>query len=231
MKRQILVAAMLTVCVSTYAQNNERKVSVSKTSQLDYAVANDGKTKDGLYYVKNTSNNSLLVQGHYKDGMRAGTWYFFDNNHNLTMRYSYDQKKMLFIDQTQLKNVKVNILTNDADVAKKASVPLPLCPVDYYVSLIGNEIYSKYFEPANENLTAEITAHIDANGKATYTVAYIVKNKKTPEKQIEMNAAFPIEWIPSSFNDKTLPSEFTVYAKIQASTVADNNFSRFRWDN
>jgi len=232
MKLQILITAMLAVCVSAYSQSNEKKVNISKTSQLDYTVANDGKTKDGLYYIKNTANNGLWVQGHYKSGMRSGTWYFFDSKQKLTMRYNYDQQKLLYIDQASLKNVKVKVLADDTTIAKNASAPLPLCAVDYYVALIGSEIYTNYFEPANENLIAEITAHIDAKGTATYTVAYIIKDKKMPEKQIAMNnMVFPIEWIPSTYNGKAIPSEFTVYAKIQSSTVADNNFPRFRWDN
>ncbi|MES2274479.1 MAG: hypothetical protein V4592_00535 [Bacteroidota bacterium] len=231
MKHQILVAAMLAVCTTAFAQGQEKKVKITQTSQLDYVVANDGRTKDGLYYVRNTTNDAVMVQGHYKNNERAGTWYFFDGKANLTMRYSYDQKKMLYIDPASLKNVAVHVLSEDADVAKNASAPLPLCPVDYYITLIGNAIYNNYYESANENLTAEITAHIDDKGKAVYTVAYLVKDKKTPEKQIELNVPFPIEWVPSAYKDKALPSEFTVYAKIQPNTVADNDSRRFRWDN
>lgn len=230
MKHQILMAAMLAACVTASAQNQEKKVAINKSAQLDYTVANDGRTKDGLYYVKNTANDGVLVQGHYKNNERTGTWYFFDAKEKLTMRYNYDQKKLLYIDQASLKNVSVHVLSYDEEVAKNASAPLPLCPIDFYVSLIGNEIYSNNYDPANDDLTAEITAHIDAKGKAIYTVAYLSKDKKTLEKQIDLNVAFPIEWIPSVYKDKAIPSEFTVYAKIQANTVADNDYRRFRWN-
>ncbi|QKJ31398.1 hypothetical protein HQ865_17050 [Mucilaginibacter mali] len=232
MKHQVLVAAMLAVCVSASAQTQEKKVALTKHAELNYTVANDGKTKEGLYSVKNTDNNGVLVRGSYKDGNRAGTWYFFDSKEQLTMRYNYDQKKVLYLDAKALDNVKVNVLSDDATIVKDASVPLPLCPVDFYVTLIGKEIATNYNDPTNEGVTAEITAHIDEKGKAVYTLAYVYgKNKKSTPKVIGLNAAFPVEWVPSTYKDKTIPSEFTVYAKIESANSSDDNYRRFNWAN
>jgi hypothetical protein len=231
MKHQILLAAMLAVCVSASAQNEEKKIPLTKHSELTYTVANDGKTKDGIYAVKNTANNGVFVQGRYKDGNRTGTWYFFDDKEKLTMRYSYDQKKVLYLDKSALENVQVNVLSDDADIAKNASVPLPLCPVDFYVTLIGKEIAANYNDPMNDGATAEITAHVDEKGKAVYTIAYMTsKDKKSTPKIIALNSAFPVEWVPSAYNDKTVPAEFTVYAKIQSAGAGEDTYKRFRWN-
>ena len=230
MKTKLLFMALLAVCLSVSAQQNEKKVMLTAQSQLDYTVASDGKTKDGLYYIKNLTNDALWVQGHYKNDVRSGTWYFFNGKSQLTMRYNYDQHKLLFIDSSALKNVAVHVLSDDATIAKNASAPLPLCPIDYYVSLLGSEIYANYNDPAYEDLTAEITAHIDEKGKATYTLAYLYKKSKSLEKAIELTVPFPIEWVPSKYHDKTIPSEFTVYANIR-SNDSTSGAARFRWDN
>lgn len=231
MKHQVLMAAMLAVCVSASAQTQEKKVTLTKHAELNYTVANDGKTKEGLYSIKDPDNNGVLVRGSYKDGNRAGTWYFFDGKEQLTMRYNYDQKKVLYLDKNALTNVKVNVLSDDATVAKNASVPLPLCPVDLYVTLMGKEIVTNYNDPARDGSTAEITAHVDEKGKAVYTLAYITgKDERTTPKIINLSAAFPVEWIPSTYNDKAVPAEFTVYAKIESANNTDDNYRRFNWN-
>lgn len=232
MKHQVLVAAMLAACVTASAQTQEKKVAISKSAELNYTVANDGKTKEGLYAIKNPKNDGVLVRGNYKDGNRAGTWYFFNDKEQLTLRYNYDQKKVLFLDQNALSNVKVNVISDDAEVAKNASVPLPLCPVDLYVNLLGKEIAANYKDPVNNGATAEITAHVDEKGKAVYTIAYITgKDKKTTPKIIAVNPVFPVEWVPSVYHDKPVAAEFTIYAKIDQGENADENFRRFNWSN
>lgn len=130
-----------------------------------------------------------------------------------------------------LNNVAVHVLSDDPVIAKNASAPLPLCPVDYYASLIGNEIYAHYYDPTNDNLTAEIIAHIDASGKATYTINYIYKEKKTLQQAIDFRPIFPIEWIPATYDKKAIPSEFAIYAKITPPGDDKEDFPRFRWDN
>lgn len=231
MKNRMLLIFLMAVSFYASAQSNEKKVKITTKSELEYTVANDGKTKDGLYYIKNLANNALWLQGHYKNNMRSGTWYFFNSKAQLTMRYNYDQQKLLFIDTSSLHNIAVHVLSEDAAIAKNASAPLPLCPIDYYVSLIGNQIYTSYYDPANENLTAEVTAHIDTEGKAVYTLAYLNNDKKTAEKVVDLNVAFPIEWIPSKYGDKAIPSEFTIYANIKSNSTVKDDFRRFRWDN
>jgi len=232
MKSRLIGVALLAASLSASAQTTEKTVSITKTSEVAYSVAPDGKTKDGLYYLKNLNNQGVWIRGSYKDNARAGTWYFFDAKENLTMRYSYDQKKLLYIDPKSLKNVTVHVLSDDQDVAKNASAPLPLCPVDYYANLIGNRIYTDNYDSTNDGLTAEITAHVDAAGKAVYTVAYIVKDKKTKETSIDMPPNFPIEWLPSTYKDKAIPSEFVIYAKLDKGAATDGqNMMRFNWNN
>ncbi len=229
MKSKLLAIAMLSVSMSAFAQDNEKTVDVTKTAQISYNVAADGKTKDGLYSLKNLENKGLWVRGSYANNERSGTWYFFNAKEQLTMRYSYAQKKMLFLDPKSLANVSVKVLSDDAEVAKAASAPIPLCPVDFYVNLIGAKVYAEYNDKSEETLTAEITAHIDVNGKATYSVAYLVKDKKTRPVEVAFAPGFPIEWIPSTYQDKKIASEFTVYAKLDAA-VDGTGFQRFRWD-
>ncbi|GAB3923979.1 hypothetical protein [Mucilaginibacter myungsuensis] len=229
MKKQILAIAMLATGLSASAQELEKTAEITKTVQLSYNVAPDGKTKEGLYSLKNLSNKGLWLRGSYANNARSGTWYFFDSKENLAMRYSYDQKKVLFLDPKSLSNVAVKVLSDDEEVAKTASAPIPLCPVELYVSLIGNKVATEYYDKANEGLVAEITAHIDVNGKATYSVAYQIKDKKTRPIEVAFTPSFPIEWLPSKLGDKKLPSEFTVFAKVDEAKD-EYNFNRFRWD-
>ncbi|MDB5144608.1 MAG: hypothetical protein JWQ66_3321 [Mucilaginibacter sp.] len=240
MKYLLSLFAVL-ACLSASAQK-EKTVKLNDTTKLTYAVADNGRTKDGVYYIKNTVNDGLWVQGNYKQDARFGSWYFFDaNDKKLVMRYNYDQKKLYYFDKDQLKNVSVRVLTTDEDVAKKASAPLPLCPVNYLLTVLVNRIYTD-MNLGDGSIQAEITAHVDSTGKASYTLVYNDPNKEKPKsddgstevapvKQWKIKLddnLFAIEWLPSSYNNKGLNSNFTIYALISPKTQP--HFQRFRWD-
>ncbi|MBK0380322.1 hypothetical protein [Mucilaginibacter segetis] len=227
MKNTLLTALLVGTCLAASAQKEEKHVKLSDTTQLVYAVADNGHTKDGAYYIKNLKNDGLFLKGYYKNDERAGTWYFFNTQNKLTMSYDYNDKKIGYVDPNSLKNIAVNILTKDAEVKEKASVPLPLCPIDYYSSLMAREANIV----SEADLDAEITAHIDAKGNANYTVRYIKGKQATPEQTLKVDNKFDIDWVPSMYDNKPIASEFTVYATIKANDRDAYKTRRFRWDN
>lgn len=229
MKKNLLFALLMAGSLAAGAQTAETKVKLSDSTQLVYAEAGNGY-KDGVYAVKNTKKDAVLLQGNYKQDKRIGTWYFFDANNKLTMRYNYDQKKLVYLDQDALKNVSVDIESDDADAKTKASAPLPLCPIDLYTSYITKKLYAAG-NNADGKLDAEITAHVATDGTATYTVSYMgTNNHKVMNQKLNLpNDKFEIEWIPAKYKNQPIESKFTVYTIVQANDT--KTFRRNSWNN
>jgi hypothetical protein len=231
MKNTIFLMMLMAAGLSASAQTSEKKTKIDNISLAVYNVDTKSHEKEGIYAVKNLNNDGLWLQGSYKDGQRTGTWNFFNKDFKLAMRYNYDRKKLAFVDANELKNVSVTVLSDDNNVKNGASAPLPLCSVDYYLQLMANNIYA-FSDSKNWGSDAEITAHIGIDGKATYSVTYLVDGKKSEKQKVKQaNDKFVIEWIPSMYNNKPVEAEFTAYVKIAPDESVPDQTKRLRWDN
>ncbi|GAA4924246.1 hypothetical protein [Mucilaginibacter defluvii] len=228
MKNLILSALLLSACTA-FAQK-EKKHQITENTQAVYAVADDGKTKEGLYAVRSMKDDAAIVQGYYKNDARAGTWYFFDSQKKLSLRYNYDTKKILYYDKTQLDNVEVKILKGTEDEKKNASAPLPLCSTDYLATLLLSRMPQIINAPGGE-MDVVIDARVDADGKARYTVGYKT-DKGDYEKQVikldNDSDKFLVNWIPAAYNGKSLDADFILVAKYNNDP---NTQRRTRWYN
>jgi hypothetical protein len=221
----MLATAVMPVCAQTA---KSKKVNLPDGSQVVYEVAADGKTKEGTYVVNNRENKELWMHGFYKNNDRIGNWTFFDAKYEPALRYNYSQKKITYINNDAFKDVNVNILSDDAAVKKGASIPIPLCSVDELKALISSKVYLLY-DNVNSELEAKVTAHVNAEGKAYYTVQYPSSNGKMQDGKLALdNSQFNITWLPSKFNDKPVDAEFTMTITITPANV--ERWHRFRWD-
>ena len=230
MKNKIFLMVLMAAGLSASAQTTEKKSKINNVSMAVYNVDSKSHQKEGIYAVQNLSNDGLWLQGLYKDNQRAGNWNFFNKDFKLAMRYNYDQKKLAFLDDNALKDVSVTILSDDEKVKKDASVPMPLCSVDYYLQLMANSLTAVNSKSGEAD--AEITAHIGTDGKATYSVIYLVDGKKSAKQKVNVSDdKFAIEWIPSMYDSKPVEAEFTAYVKITGNGSTLDPVRRFRWDN
>jgi hypothetical protein len=230
MKSKIFLMALMASGLSAAAQTAEKKAKINNVSMAVYNVDSKSHQKEGIYAIQNLSNDGLWLQGLYKDDQRAGNWNFFNKDFKLSMRYNYDQKKLAFLDDNALKDVSVTILSDDEKVKKDASVPMPLCSVDYYLQLMANSLTAVNSKSGEAD--AEITAHVGTDGKATYSVIYLVDGKKSAKQKINLSDdKFVIEWLPSMYDSKPVEAEFTAYVKITGNGSTVDPIRRFRWDN
>jgi hypothetical protein len=204
----------------------QEKIKLSDSTQLVYAGTKTDK--EGLYQIKNLKNDGVWLQGNYKSGARAGTWYFFNSKKELDLRYSYDQKKLLYFNNDMLKDVTVEILSDDSDAKKNATAPLPLCPIELYASLVASKVNDKN-DGGNNPFEAEITAEVATDGTATYTARFKGINKKViTNSLIVPQDNFNIDWIPAMYKGKPIASKFVVYAQVQGNGTSA--YRRFRWN-
>ncbi|MCC8409505.1 hypothetical protein LJ707_11230 [Mucilaginibacter sp. UR6-1] len=228
MKNLILSALLLSSSVA-FAQK-EKTLPITYNTQAVFALADDGKTKEGMYAVRNTKDDGAIVQGFYKNGERTGTWYFFDNDKKLALRYNYDSKKILYYDKKQLDNVEVKISSGNDEAKKNASAPLPLCSVDYMASLVLNKVPQILNAPGGE-IEVVIDARVGADGKAKYTVAYKTDKGDYEKQAIKLDNdsdKFLVSWIPAAYKGQALDAEFIMVSKYNNDT---NSTRRTKWYN
>jgi hypothetical protein len=224
--KTILITGALSFLVVT---NEEKAATLSDKSKIVYHVTDDQKM-DGAYTITDTENK-LLLRGVYKDNQRSGNWFCFNPDGTVFMRYNYDLKKVVALDSKAISRAKIDIDSKDKTIQTDASVPVPVCSVQQYISLVGVEFERQIMQEnksAEGLLEADLIASIDKDGKATYSANYDA-NGITMKKKIRLNdKLFNIEWIPASYKGEKLASTFAV--KIAAQLGSDpRKRQRFTW--
>lgn len=224
--KKLLLLLLVGSAITAKAQS-EKKTRLNDSSEVVYFVDASG-SKDGIYTIKNLSNDGVWAQGSYKNGERQKNWNFFASDFKLAVRYDYDTKKLMYLNNDMMKDVIIKIISDDDAVKKGASVPVPLCSVDYLTLLEASSM------PANVDAVgdkAEITAHIGADGKAFYSVVYIGTGKKTKPVFFKLpEDKFNVDWIPASYNNKPVDAEFVVYADVKTAE-STSGMRRSSWNN
>jgi hypothetical protein len=187
----------------------------------------------GLFKVNQAQEKEDLIRGNYVEGKQKGNWYFFNFDNSLFLRYNYDSRKVLFIDTKKLAMFKLNVLSEDENIRKGASVPIPLWSLDsFYVIATesAKEVINGNDRRQLLNKQFDIKVQIDANGKPKYFVMYSIGAKKT-EREFLVNMGYAaLDWLPSSFKDVTYPSEVVFSTKfISLESVEDEGHRRFNW--
>lgn len=222
----IMVFAL--VGISSKVLLEEKKATLVDFSTVTYYL-NENKKLDSAYTIENREKK-VWLRGSYKESERTGNWYCFNSDGKVFLRYNYNLNKLLFLDTNAMKNVDVNILDDNKDIQDKASIPLPICSMDQYVSLFGSQIgniLSKDNSIVTADVPIEVVANLDRKGRVDYHLAYLVGNLtiNTPLKLQETK--FDVLWLASTYEGKIIPSEFrvkTIFKRGAASNM------RFKWN-
>jgi len=199
-----------------YLSNEEKAGQLSDKSKVVYHLTEDKKL-DGPFTIS-TSDNKPLLRGAYKDNQRTGNWFCFNPDGTVFLRYNYDSKKLVSVDTKAISRAKFDIKGASEEVKTAASIPVPVCSVEQYISLVGVEFERQVLsenKSAQGTLEAELVANIDASGKASYSAVYQANNIEVTKKLKFNEKLFNIEWIPSSYKGEKLASTFTVKMEVK----------------
>jgi antitoxin component YwqK of YwqJK toxin-antitoxin module len=214
--KNIYLSALALLVTAQFSKAQEQKSSVlSDQTKVVYGM-NDSKKIEGAYSVLK-DDDKVFLRGVYKDNLRVGNWYAFNDNGNVFLRYNYDLKKLLFLDTVSINRIKVDIASTDPVIKEKASIPVPIASIDQYISLLATElkrVILKENKSADGTLDTDLVTNIDQNGKATYEAHYAADGIPVTKRLIIAEKAFNIDWIPSSYNGKNYASVFSVKARI-----------------
>lgn len=208
--------------------NKEISGILPDDSKVVYNVSEDRRL-NGAFSI--SKDDKLLLRGSYKDNKRAGNWYCFNPDGSVYMRYNYDQKKLVAIDTARIARATVEV--SGLQNGTTSSMPVPICAIDQYVSLLGAE-FRRLVLAENKNaegvIPVELTANIDRNGKATYTGSYLADGVSTAKRIKPDVRLFNIEWLPASINGEKVAAVFKVNMTVDLSSN-DIGRQRFRWTN
>jgi len=227
----LLKIVLMTGALNLFSTVNVEKAGVlSDKSKVIYHLSDD-KKMDGPFSIS-TGESKLFLRGSYKDNKRTGNWYCFNPDGTVFLRYDYDSKKLLALDVKAISRAGFEIKGASEAVKKDASIPVPICSVEQYISLLGTELQRLIFaenKNADGSLDVELTASVDAKGRASYSGTYNA-NGIPVTKRIKLNEKlFDVEWIPSTYKGEALASTFTV--KMQFDLSRDPYArQRFSWN-
>ncbi len=220
-------ALLAGICVLGLFFNKEVSGLLPDDSKVVYNVS-EGKKLDGTFSI--TKEGKTILNGSYKDGERAGNWFCFNPDGTVYMRYNYTHKKLLSLDTARVARATVEV--SGSSGAAGASIPVPVCSIDQYVSLLGAEFRRLILA---ENRTAEgviaveLVANVDRKGKATYVGNYSADGVSMNKQLKPDSKLFNIEWLPAKLNGEAVAAVFKVNMAVDLSTGLEKQ--RFRWTN
>lgn len=226
----IFITGALIAAIINPGDTVQKTKILADNSRITYNVKEKNKL-EGAYFIENT-DKTIWMRGTYKDEKKSGNWYAFNNDKTVFMRYNYDLKKLLYLDTVAIKKAEISITDKNEEAAKNASVPLPICSIDQYVSIMGeavkagfpkdNIIYSK---PTDVTIVATIKSAKDIKYSAVYNFRGTNLTFEINNKDLDLN----IDWIPSTYNGKDVEAEFKVNTKIEFDPNPSQT-RRFKWN-
>ncbi|WP_412466679.1 hypothetical protein [Pedobacter sp. KLB.chiD] len=214
MKTRYLILIFLVISRISYSQNiRQQKMDLPDGAKLTYQTINN--ELNGIYSIE--KDGLIVLRGNYVSGKRVGNWYLFNKDKTLFARYNYDAKKLISLDTKMLALATINVKSGNDDINSKASVSFPLLSLEQYFPLVTrlaesivpfNDIYKLEQNPVT------ITAKVDDKGNAEYFVNYEIKGKNHEYKIKVDKEPFFIDWVVSSYEGKTYPSEFVIKTKL-----------------
>lgn len=214
----------LAASIFFYTEKTGKLVDESKVT---YNI-NENKKLEGAFKIEDAAN-VLRLRGSYIADKRSGDWYCFDAKGKMVLRYNYTVGKLLSLEQGDLTTLDIKVLDKNTEVANNASIPIPICSIDQYKTILIEELKDQL--PGKEkagiiDVTAEIIAMIDGNGSAKYVALYAVNGVENKVVIYLKDKLFDLEWLPAKYNGKTYKSEvkFSTSFQIDPSTSSSKRF-------
>lgn len=205
-----------------------KSVVLSDGSKVSYNL-DENKVLNGAYVVT-ASDNKVWLRGSYKDNKRVSNWYCFNSDGSLMLRYNYDLKKVISIDDKMAAKIKFKLDEKDQNIIEKATVPVPISSIDQYVSLFNEQIHTiltKEQKNLPKEVPVEIIANIDSKGAVSYKLGYTMNGLNYATKLILKEKMYNLDWAPSMYEGKIIPAEVTISSKY----VNDGSArQRFIWN-
>lgn len=231
MKKQLLLLILGLSTTSALFAQKEKKHSLNDETTVIYNVNSDNE-KNGPYYIKSKDPEQILLKGAYNKDKRTGSWYFYNTAGKLETCFNYNEQKLLYIDSVLLRNMAIEIVSDNPAVKEKSTVPVLLSPVEIYMqALLEKLVVPIEHFTGSETLPVKLKAKISTSGDTEYSVSYKYNGIEITKPLLINSKHFSIEWVPAKYDQKPLASEVSIATVISNSKENDGSgHRRFRWN-
>lgn len=225
---KVSLTAVLITMVMSIMPPVEKTARLVDQSKIVYNVS-DNQVLNGAFEIKDLKNVTRL-RGSYTNDKRSGNWYCFDASGKVVLRYNYDLKKLISLDEDQFAGVSVTVLDKDPDAVKNASMPVAVCSMDQMKKIVEeqlkNDIPAK-MKAEGGQVTADFSIKVNPDGEAKYFAKYVFKDLSYTTMVYVKSKVFELEWLPATYNGKAYKSEVTFSSTFD---LIPGDHKRFIWN-
>lgn len=226
--RSVLSSIVVMTMLFVNFDKVEKSAKLIDQSKVFYNLSEDDKL-EGAYEIKDV-NQLTRLRGSYIKNKRAGNWYCFDASGKMVLRYNYDLKKLVSLDEDQFAGVSVTVLDKDPDAVKNASMPVAVCSMDQMKKIVEeqlkNDIPAK-MKAEGGQVTADFSIKVNPDGGAKYFAKYVFKDLSYTTMVYVKSKVFELEWLPATYNGKAYKSEVTFSSTFD---LIPGDHKRFIWN-
>lgn len=226
--RSVLSSIVVMTMLFVNFDKVEKSAKLIDQSKVFYNLSEDDKL-EGAYEIKDV-NQLTRLRGSYIKNKRSGNWYCFDASGKMVLRYNYDLKKLVSLDEDQFAGVSVTVLDKDPDAVKNASMPVAVCSMDQMKKIVEeqlkNDIPAK-MKAEGGQVTADFSIKVNPDGEAKYFAKYVFKDLSYTTMVYVKSKVFELEWLPATYNGKAYKSEVTFSSTFD---LIPGDHKRFIWN-
>jgi TonB family protein len=190
----------------------QTKLIKDKENREEYYVLKSDKSIRNGDYRKFSSKNSLLIKGHYTNGIEDSIWELYNSNGEIFQKIDISKNELLYlrIEESEKDNLYKLINGNDKSAVVLDRPPVYLGGNDIFLSELAKNI--QYPEEAFKNrVTGRVFVSfiVDKNGK---TSNYQVLKSAGPifdKEAIRALKSVPENWFPGILNGNAVDIELS----------------------
>lgn len=226
--KSLITFTLVTGLVSGVFSIIEKSGRLVDQSKVSYNLSDD-KTFHGAFEIKDVKDITRL-RGSYTNNSRSGNWYCFDTDGKMVLRYNYDLKKLVSLDQEQLSGLTITVIDKNSDVSNNASAPIPICSIDQLKKIVEEQLKNDMpakLKAEGGKVSANFIIKVNPEGEAKYFAEYVFKEVSYTTMVFVKNKIFQIDWLPATFEGKAYKSEVAFSSSFE---LTPGDHKRFIWN-
>ena len=211
--KNITLILLMIVPILLFGQETKKNTDRER-NEIYFVLKSDKATMHGEY-KKLAYNNSVLVRGHYKRGIKDSIWEFYNFKGEIIQKYDYTKNELIFLSADVREN-KYKVVGLDSLDVKLSRAPIFLGGSSY----IASELVKTMRYPADameNNISGRVLVSfiIDKNGKSSN---YQVKNPLghgLDAEAIRVLKLVEANWLPGILNGQAVDVELEYPIQFQ----------------
>jgi TonB family protein len=190
----------------------QTKLIKDKENREEYYVLKSDKSVRNGEYSKFSSKNSLLIKGHYTNGLEDSIWELYNSNGEIFQKIDISKNELVYvkIEESEKDNLYKLINGNDKSLVALDRPPVYAGGNDNFLYELGKNL--QYPEDAFKNgVTGRVFVSfiVDKNGKTGNYQVLKSAGQGFDEEAIRALKSVPENWFPGILNGNAVDIELS----------------------